>query len=218
MLLLWLYLSIVFSITEEDFSLAMSNKFGKPTYFDIVKNEYWACRENVCLVDMSSFAKVEIRVSTCKTVSVVLVSKTNKNNICRYVPWYLQSFQKFWWAENELITLPHVTVFRYLCNFESGNNCSSASVIIQALLLKICFLSVFAMTLSCISLSLKNIISSICPSDSWFIIVLHSKYCTIYSLRCYKQIKFQLCPFVHEMLALRLKLTNWIRVAFQLLD
>ena len=36
--------------------------YGKPKYFDIVKTEYTSCRENVCLVDMSSFAKVEIRV------------------------------------------------------------------------------------------------------------------------------------------------------------
>lgn len=39
-----------------------ASAFAKPTYFDIVKNEYWACRETVCLVDMSSFTKTEVRV------------------------------------------------------------------------------------------------------------------------------------------------------------
>lgn len=39
-----------------------TTKYGKPDWFDIVKTEYWGCREMVCLVDMSSFTKLEIRV------------------------------------------------------------------------------------------------------------------------------------------------------------
>ncbi|CAH1780294.1 unnamed protein product [Owenia fusiformis] len=35
--------------------------FGKPAYFDIVRSEYWACREGVCLIDMSSFTKLELK-------------------------------------------------------------------------------------------------------------------------------------------------------------
>ncbi len=36
--------------------------FGKPVWFDKVKAEYWACREGVCLIDMSTFAKYELMV------------------------------------------------------------------------------------------------------------------------------------------------------------
>ncbi|XP_046549851.1 pyruvate dehydrogenase phosphatase regulatory subunit, mitochondrial-like isoform X1 [Haliotis rubra] len=35
--------------------------FGKPTWFDSVQDEYWACKERVCLIDMSSFAKFVIK-------------------------------------------------------------------------------------------------------------------------------------------------------------
>lgn len=35
--------------------------FGKPTFFDNVKEEYWACKEHVCLIDMSSFTKTEVK-------------------------------------------------------------------------------------------------------------------------------------------------------------
>ena len=37
--------------------------FYKPVWFDKVKTEYWACREGVCLIDMSTFTKFEFRVS-----------------------------------------------------------------------------------------------------------------------------------------------------------
>lgn len=44
--------------------------FGKPTFFDNVKEEYWACKEHVCLIDMSSFTKTEVKVrSTCSLSS-----------------------------------------------------------------------------------------------------------------------------------------------------
>lgn len=35
--------------------------FGKPGWFNAVKLEYEACKERVCLVDMSSFTKIEIK-------------------------------------------------------------------------------------------------------------------------------------------------------------
>ncbi|KAK3086664.1 hypothetical protein FSP39_021587 [Pinctada imbricata] len=35
--------------------------YKKPYWFDNIREEYWACREHVCLVDMSSFTKSEIR-------------------------------------------------------------------------------------------------------------------------------------------------------------
>lgn len=38
--------------------------FGKPAWFDYVSEEYWACRESVCLMDMSSFSKFELEVIT----------------------------------------------------------------------------------------------------------------------------------------------------------
>ncbi|XP_022098124.1 pyruvate dehydrogenase phosphatase regulatory subunit, mitochondrial-like [Acanthaster planci] len=34
--------------------------FGKPLWFDLVEAEYWACRESVCLMDMSAFTKLEL--------------------------------------------------------------------------------------------------------------------------------------------------------------
>ena len=36
--------------------------FGKPGWFNAVKLEYQACKERVCLADMSSFTKVEVKV------------------------------------------------------------------------------------------------------------------------------------------------------------
>ncbi|CAL1532543.1 unnamed protein product [Lymnaea stagnalis] len=33
----------------------------KPGWFEYVQEEYWACKERVCLMDMSSFAKFEVR-------------------------------------------------------------------------------------------------------------------------------------------------------------
>ncbi|XP_071959451.1 pyruvate dehydrogenase phosphatase regulatory subunit, mitochondrial-like [Antedon mediterranea] len=35
--------------------------FGKPAWFDKVKAEYWTCRDSVSLMDMSTFAKFEIK-------------------------------------------------------------------------------------------------------------------------------------------------------------
>jgi len=36
--------------------------YGKPTWFENVRSEYWACRQGVCLIDMSTFTKFELRV------------------------------------------------------------------------------------------------------------------------------------------------------------
>lgn len=38
--------------------------FFKPKFFDFMKEEYIACREGVGIIDMSSFSKIEIKVST----------------------------------------------------------------------------------------------------------------------------------------------------------
>jgi len=45
------------------FTMAKTNTFGKPDWFDIVEAEYEACRENVSLLDYSSFTKLDIQVS-----------------------------------------------------------------------------------------------------------------------------------------------------------
>lgn len=42
---------------------ATTQTFGKPHWFDIVEAEYEACRENVSLLDYSSFTKLDIQVS-----------------------------------------------------------------------------------------------------------------------------------------------------------
>lgn len=43
--------------------MAKTNTFGKPDWFNIVESEYEACRENVSLLDYSSFTKLDIQVS-----------------------------------------------------------------------------------------------------------------------------------------------------------
>ena len=43
--------------------LPRKGTYGKPDWLDSVRSEYWACREGVCLIDMSTFAKFELRVS-----------------------------------------------------------------------------------------------------------------------------------------------------------
>lgn len=43
--------------------MAKTNTFGKPDWFNIVEAEYEACRENVSLLDYSSFTKLDIQVS-----------------------------------------------------------------------------------------------------------------------------------------------------------
>ena len=52
--------------------------FYKPVWFDKVRFEYWACREEVCLIDMSTFTKFEftVRRFACKH-SVVAYSLHN---------------------------------------------------------------------------------------------------------------------------------------------
>lgn len=37
--------------------------FYKPKFFDFMKEEFHACREGVGIIDMSSFSKIEIKVS-----------------------------------------------------------------------------------------------------------------------------------------------------------
>lgn len=40
-----------------------SGSFYKPKFFDFMKEEFQACREGVGIIDMSSFSKIEIKVS-----------------------------------------------------------------------------------------------------------------------------------------------------------
>lgn len=44
-------------------NMAKTNTFGKPDWFNNVEIEYEACRENVSLLDYSSFTKLDIQVS-----------------------------------------------------------------------------------------------------------------------------------------------------------
>lgn len=48
--------------------------FGKPGWFNAVKLEYQACKERVCLVDMSSFTKIEIKVNCLLMILCVFIS------------------------------------------------------------------------------------------------------------------------------------------------
>ena len=50
-------------LSEEFIQDVQRGTFGKPGWFDMVKAEYWACREAVCVMEMSPFTKFEIEVS-----------------------------------------------------------------------------------------------------------------------------------------------------------
>lgn len=45
------------------FRIANTGTYGKPHYFDIVKQEYNSCREKIGLCDYSSFTKIDLWVS-----------------------------------------------------------------------------------------------------------------------------------------------------------
>lgn len=47
--------------------------FYKPKFFDFMKEEFQACREGVGIIDMSSFSKIEIKVSIIKSLKSVTV-------------------------------------------------------------------------------------------------------------------------------------------------
>ena len=51
---------------EKPFRIAETKSFGKPDWFDIVNDEYSACRESVGLCDYSSFTKIDLWVSKLK--------------------------------------------------------------------------------------------------------------------------------------------------------
>lgn len=42
--------------------------FTKPKWFEAVQEEYWACKERVCIMDMSSFLKLELQVCTIYSI------------------------------------------------------------------------------------------------------------------------------------------------------
>jgi hypothetical protein len=50
--------------------------FYKPAWFEIVKDEYMACRKGVAVIDMSSFTKFELKVN----IPTIKVTKKNLNN------------------------------------------------------------------------------------------------------------------------------------------
>lgn len=52
-------------------NMAKTKTFGKPDWFDIVEAEYEACRENVSLLDYSSFTKLDIQVSKQNHLNVL---------------------------------------------------------------------------------------------------------------------------------------------------
>lgn len=56
--------------------MAKTNTFGKPDWFDLVESEYEACRENVSLLDYSSFTKLDIQVSKPKISFKNVFTKT----------------------------------------------------------------------------------------------------------------------------------------------
>lgn len=59
--------------SSNKFVMAKTNTFGKPDWFDIVEAEYEACRENVSLLDYSSFTKLDIQVSKLNYLYLVIL-------------------------------------------------------------------------------------------------------------------------------------------------
>ncbi|XP_055956518.1 pyruvate dehydrogenase phosphatase regulatory subunit, mitochondrial [Patella vulgata] len=55
--------------------------FNKPPWFHIVQAEYMACKERVCLIDMSSFAKFEIKSSGKEAVEYLQYLCSNDVNL-----------------------------------------------------------------------------------------------------------------------------------------
>ena len=71
---------------ETDWGSAVG-AFSKPKWFENVKSEYWACREGVCVIDMSTFTKFELKVKfesylVRLIVILNLPSLTMKGRIC----------------------------------------------------------------------------------------------------------------------------------------
>ena len=57
--------------------------FGKPNWFDNVCEEHTKCRNEVCVFDMTSFAKFEVEVSkTIMQNSNMLVNLNTENTVC----------------------------------------------------------------------------------------------------------------------------------------
>lgn len=46
--------------------------FYKPKFFDFMQEEYYACRESVGIIDMSSFSKMKIQVLKRFIFSILL--------------------------------------------------------------------------------------------------------------------------------------------------
>ncbi|KAJ8303481.1 hypothetical protein KUTeg_019877 [Tegillarca granosa] len=49
------------SSSDHEEVVKTQGSFRKPAWFESVKEEYWACKERVCIIDMSSFSKLEIK-------------------------------------------------------------------------------------------------------------------------------------------------------------
>lgn len=50
------------TVEAHETGLPEKGTYGKPTWFDNVRSEYWACRQGVVIIDMSTFTKFELRV------------------------------------------------------------------------------------------------------------------------------------------------------------
>jgi len=50
------------TVEVHETGLPEKGTYGKPTWFDSVRSEYWACRQGVVIIDMSTFTKFELRV------------------------------------------------------------------------------------------------------------------------------------------------------------
>lgn len=49
--------------------LPFTGTYGKPRWFEMVRSEYWACREGVSIIDMSTYSKFELRSAGSEVVA-----------------------------------------------------------------------------------------------------------------------------------------------------
>lgn len=63
------YFKFVLDLTRDknnqypSFRISYTNTFAKPPWFELVEEEYKACRERIGLSDYSSFTKIDLWVS-----------------------------------------------------------------------------------------------------------------------------------------------------------
>ena len=95
--------------------------YGRPNWFDRVKEEHLACREKVALFDMSAFAKLEIEVThghhTMTVYSVHLIAPPSFHD-CMQGPEAESLMQQL--CANNMAVQPGQVVYTGMLNSRGG--------------------------------------------------------------------------------------------------